>query len=228
MNTTGYVLYSGPSRLNQHPIIAILTLHSKNRKTGDMPQVWILPADVLPTKAAASGEDEAVCGDCAFRPVFTVGVREVKNCYVTLIHGPNQIWTGFHRGIYSTDWPPIINRPVRWGSYGDPAALPIRILMKLADTCAAGHTAYTHQWRRFQALRHYMMASVNNADEQAEATRQGWRTFRVIQENDEQEENVTGEIDCPYPRTTCFKCRLCDGKINLQDRRKNITVVAHL
>ena len=37
----GYVLHEGPSPFDGQPIVSIATLHSSNRKTGDMVQTWI-------------------------------------------------------------------------------------------------------------------------------------------------------------------------------------------
>ena len=43
----GYVLHEGPSPFDGQPIVSIATLHSSNRKTGDMVQTWILPRIAL-------------------------------------------------------------------------------------------------------------------------------------------------------------------------------------
>ena len=47
----GYVLHEGPSPFDGQPIVSIATLHSSNRKTGDMVQTWILPRDLHPLDA---------------------------------------------------------------------------------------------------------------------------------------------------------------------------------
>ena len=65
----GYVIWEGPSRLDGiQPIVAIVTMHSVNEKTGDMPQVWFLAQSAPPTTAAARGLDVGVCGDGALDP----------------------------------------------------------------------------------------------------------------------------------------------------------------
>jgi hypothetical protein len=240
----GYVTYEGPSRMDGAPIVAITTLHSSNRKTGDMPQVWILRQDLAPTQAASNGSDESICGDCAFRPILK---HKRPNgelaCYVTLIHGPNQIWKAYRQHRYP-DLPSdyVFDRPVRIGSYGDPAALPLRALRAFVQRCHAGWTAYTHQWKRYPGLAQVAMASVNNASEQQHAIFKGFRTFRVIQTQDSMPlligagtQAPNREIICPAgahaqfavgERTTCAKCRICDGRRD-QDRRANIVVHAH-
>ena len=229
----GYVLYDGPSRLGDgDSIVAILTMKSENRKTGNMPQVWMLRKDRAPTTASLEGTDDAVCAQCSLRLYLARGNPKKKNCYVTLIHGPNQIWKAYHAGNYSNIWPYLVDDPVRIGSYGDPAAVPLSVWKAFTARCYRGYTMYTHQWRRFSGLRHYAMASVDSAAEQHRAAQQGWRTFRIIQEEDTHPNNHIKEITCPATpeaghRTTCKKGRICDGKKGEYDRRKHITVAAH-
>ena len=47
----GFVLHEGESPFDGRLIVSIATLHSSNRKTGDMVQVWILPKDINPLDA---------------------------------------------------------------------------------------------------------------------------------------------------------------------------------
>ena len=42
----GFIIYDGPSMLDGEPIVAIATMKTSNRKTGEMVQVWILRSDV--------------------------------------------------------------------------------------------------------------------------------------------------------------------------------------
>jgi hypothetical protein len=248
-------VWEGPSRINGKKAVAIVTMKSVNAKTGNMPQVWFFAANKPPTEAARLGHDEAVCGDCAFRPYLK---KERENdeagCYVTLIHGPNQIWKGWKAGAYPAMPKGLqFDRPVRIGSYGDPATVPLRVLRQLAARCVGGWTGYTHQWRRFPGLRSICMASVNSEAEQALAVGSGWRTFRVIQANDYfpkvyesrhfgfTSDGRRQEIECPGgehdhngthyktgEHTTCDRCRICDGRHDgFKDLRKNIVVHAH-
>ena len=62
-NPTGYVIYRGPSLLDGAPIVAIATMQTSNRKTGNMVQTWILREDVSPVEASKAGADASVCGD---------------------------------------------------------------------------------------------------------------------------------------------------------------------
>ena len=60
---TSFIIYSGPSELDGAPIIVVATFASKNSKTGDMVQVWIMRADIAPHLAKHSGADSSICGD---------------------------------------------------------------------------------------------------------------------------------------------------------------------
>ena len=63
----GYVLHEGPSPFDGQPIVSIATLHSSNRKTGDMVQTWILPRDLHPLDVVKTGQDSCICGQCPHR-----------------------------------------------------------------------------------------------------------------------------------------------------------------
>ena len=64
------ILYDGPSAIDGAPIVAILTglaNASRNAGTGDMLQLYILRADMMPEVARHTGADAAICGDCPMR-----------------------------------------------------------------------------------------------------------------------------------------------------------------
>ena len=44
----GVILYSGPSRIDNEPIVVIATFDSDNEKTGKMIQTWIIRRDLSP------------------------------------------------------------------------------------------------------------------------------------------------------------------------------------
>ena len=80
---------------------------------------------------------------------------------------------------------------------------------------SAGRTGYTHAWRRMwaQALRPYVMASVDSVAEQDLARAMGWRTFRVRTEAEPLQAN---EFACPASpeggnKKQCIDCKACDG-----------------
>jgi hypothetical protein len=58
-------VWEGPSELDGAPIMLLLTglaKSSKNAKTGDLLQTWILRSDVAPHVAVKTGQDSSVCG----------------------------------------------------------------------------------------------------------------------------------------------------------------------
>ena len=60
----GAIIYSGPSRIDGAPIVAIAVWDSSNRKTGSMLQTYILRSDIDPRDANKYGEDFSICGTC--------------------------------------------------------------------------------------------------------------------------------------------------------------------
>lgn len=228
------VVYRGPSRLDGSPIVAVLTgtrKGSANRKTGPMAQLWILPDPEhagLPTEAAKSGADASVCGDCPLRPIMRAQGK--GGCYVNLGQAPQAVARKVLRGGYpyidARSMGPL-SVPLRFGAWGDPAALPLSLIRTLVRKAEAGHTGYTHAWRRFPALKAYMMASVDTVADAREATRKGWRFFQVLPMG-HAGDAPEGTIYCPATseggyRTTCDKCRLCAGA----GGAKSIAILAH-
>ena len=200
---TGYVVYE------DHKRIAVVTLSSKNDKTKDMMQLWILPRAFSPVAACANGHDAVVCGNCPHRP------KNNNSCYVNVGQAPQAVWKAYHRGRYprllGTDFSVLPKKAIRLGAYGDPAFLPIETIQALCAV-ATGWTGYTHQWRTCnQALRRYCMASTDSADETAIAHSRKWSTFRVKTAEDTL---LASERLCLSEAigANCDDCQLCDGK----------------
>ena len=62
------IIYRGPSEIDGQPIVAIAIAKSRNTKTGDMVQTYILCDNGLdPMLNNKLGHDRAICGDCKFR-----------------------------------------------------------------------------------------------------------------------------------------------------------------
>lgn len=227
-----YKVWEGASLIDGAPIMVLLTLHSKNVKTGDMTQLMILRSDKHPQEALEDGSDRSICGDCPHRP--QEGAK-VGSCYVRISHGPASLWRSYVKGgIPTIDLHKaaglLAGRSVRLGSYGDPAAVPAPIWTFLLGQ-AASHTGYTHQWRRPYAagLKSLCMASCDSISDEWDAMAMGWRTFTVIARGGAIRAN---QIVCPASKeagykTTCEKCRLCDGSSGLGDQRKDIVIVVH-
>ena len=239
MNDNGVVFWRGPSPLDGAPIVAILTgikRPSKNPKTGNQLQTWILREDIHPAEAKQSGADFSICGDCAHRGT---------SCYVNIM-GPTSIWRSYRAGNYReyTSLSSFIKKTLKWrslriGAYGDPALLPFKVWENLLQQKAKeigyqggkSWTGYTHQWRTCdQRYRHILMASVDTRQEAMEAHGLGWRTFRV----DHQEHGVLGPIPeqrCPASdemgnKITCEACTLCQGTSH-PSNNKSVVIVAH-
>jgi hypothetical protein len=189
-----------------------------------MLQTWILRADIPPSSAVELGSDRSICGDCRLRD---------GGCYVTLHHGPRSVFNAYHRGVYQhvdeigLAW--AEHRDIRFGAYGDPAAVPARVWYELAAR-ARSWTGYTHQWnqQKFQSLRFLLMASVDDPAEAWDARALGWRTYRIRLET---EPLLPFESICPASaeggnRLSCSECGQCDGA-RLHDLRYHYAVIAH-
>ena len=227
----GYVIYDGPSLIDGEPIVVIVNAlkASRNSKTGNMVQTYILRKDVHPVDANRTGSDYSICGDCKHRGD---GTGKQRSCYVILGHGPSTTYKAYQRGIYPHANPSYVSdivagRMVRLGAYGDPAAVPMYVWRALTAK-AEGWTGYTHQWRklsmspdypnadpRLHLAQKYLMASVDNKAELYEAHLMGWRTFRVGTDKLLPTSPIK-EVVCPASaeagkKTQCEACRACMG-----------------
>lgn len=214
----GFIVDRGISPIDGNPYVAIATLKSANRKTGDMVQVYILRADLSPLEAIASGADRSICGDCPHRRRWDAALqRYVRSCYVDVGKSVMSVFRAFVRGSYP-EYVPTLHarylrgRRLRWGAYGDPAIIAetvVRNLTALAD----GHTGYTHQWRHAWAswARGFFQASCDSFADYLAASNAGWRTFAVVPQG---AAPYSGKL-CPATaadsQAQCLTCRLCDG-----------------
>lgn len=214
--SNGVVLWEGASAIDGAPIVVIATglgRATRNEKTGDMVQTWVLRRDVAPHVAVKTGEDASVCGDCQHRPV------NGGSCYVKVFQAPLSVWNAYKRGVYpqvtlleASEL--VADRMVRFGSYGDPAAVPFGVWLALTLK-AKGWTGYTHQWRSCDpAFKRLCMASADSLGDLIEAQAQGWRTFRV--RTADEAPLAKREFVCPASaeaghKTACASCRACMG-----------------
>jgi len=226
-NPKGFVLTEFNSPLDNKPCVAILTLESENRKTGNMCQVWILLRDVNPVQAVEDGDDYSICGNCLHRKNRVTGAR---SCYVNVGQSPNSIWKAYKRGSYPDALDNIYavkrmlkGRSIRWGAYGDPALIPFPVF-ETFNEMAVTHTGYTHQWReKFAAIyKNYFQASCDGFQDYLDATAHGWRTFSVLPvgiKNNSFGKQCPATVDNSMAQ--CITCKLCDGA------KQNIFVEAH-
>jgi len=240
MKRNSIKIYDGPSLIDPDArrIVVILTglkSASTNTKTGDMLQTWIMLHATPPHTAQKTGEDSAVCGDCRLRPLLHDKDRGTKPCYVVTFQAARSTWAA-NRDAPVTPLHEVralvARRKVRVGSYGDPMAVPDYVWQ-----ATGSHTAYTHQWKSpYRLMRSTTMASVHSPAERTSARQKGYRTFRIITNT---AWNAWGganlmdnEILCPASKeagklTTCARCELCNGKLGINDNRKDIAIVAH-
>lgn len=232
-NNETFIIYNGPSLIDGESIVVLVQTGSRNRKTGDMVQTYILRSDIDPITASRTGADKSICGDCIHRGESHAGDSgQAKNrtCYVTLAHGPLGKYKAYKKGNYPsvTGHDNIralgLGRMVRLGTYGDPAAVPQYIWDSLVSA-AMGWTAYTHG--AINPAPDMIMTSADSRQQAESAWDRGERTFRVVSGL---ADVIKGkEVLCPASeeagkRVTCETCKLCAGS---SVKGKSVAIVAH-
>jgi len=233
----GLVLWEGPSLIDGQPIVVIATGvfgDSENRKTGNVIQTYILKKDMPPHFARRLGTDTSICGDCKH--------KEANTCYVNLCHGPIPVFNaylnnGYREYVDGVDSVFFKDKIVRFGSYGDPAAVPYEV-WKILSNISRGFMGYTHQWKTCdQRLKNLCMASVDSIRKENKefelARKMGWRTFRVygtVDGEKVQDVIADSEIVCPASKeggvlVSCEKCRICSGLS--KPSAKNVLIMFH-
>ncbi len=207
----GLLLYDGPSLIDGAPILAVLTgfqQPSRNAKTGDLLQAYILPSKVHPTRAVNRGADVSVCGTCPHRP------SQGGRCYVQTSFGAAGVWRSRERYLKVKDEVLQVllrGAAVRFGAWGDPAAVPLHAwLPLLAPGVLRLFTGYTHRWKELGENWQWLMASVDSVEEFTQAREAGWRTYRVKAPG---APLLPGEQTCLADAhgVPCVKCGGCDG-----------------
>jgi len=216
------IIYEGESVLDGVPIVAIATgleLASSNPKTGKMVQVFILLQDMAPHYATQTGQDISVCGNCPHRH-FNNGA-----CYVDPSKAAFSVWKKYKNGGYADiDLDAFQGRAIRWGAYGDPAAIPFNALLPVLDVSDLdGSTGYTHQLNHINfdyRIGMFCQVSADTPKQAIKAQSMGYKTFRVV-----------GDINALLPEETvclnttieltCAECKLCNGV------SENIVIAMH-
>jgi hypothetical protein len=245
----GVIFFEGKSEIDGSPIVGIATWGSENVKTGNLVQTWIIRSDMHPVVAINEGEDSSICGDCplrgAIRPIEEKThkgkfdgetVNKHRACYVLVYNAPAQIYNKYKSGGYpklTEDFAKnFFGLGLRYGSYGDPVAIPAKSWETLEKLCTGGVApGYTHQWKnkKFSKWKTKLMASTHSLKENGDAHASGWRTFRTV---NNLTEISSDEIVCPASpeagnKKTCAMCGACDGRRNKSDARKSIAIVSH-
>lgn len=221
----GYVLHIDSDK-HVAVIATGFATKSANRKTGNMVQIWIIRTDISPVAAVKTGQDEAICFNCIHRGDLATGRK--RSCYVNVGQAPNGVYKAYRNNKYPflpmSQYEHFFSgRAVRFGAYGDPAAIP-EIIVRRISGHAKRHTGYTHQWQSAEWLKPYVMASCDSPAQFLQATHHGWRSFRVSRDLVAQ----PSEILCPASaeagnRTQCASCGLCNGA----GTTKNIFIPVH-
>ena len=223
--SNGTIIYQGQSLIDGKDIVVIYFNGSKNKKTGNMAQTYIIRSDIDPLLASKTGADYSICGNCKHRgtPTNDPNRKQAINrtCYVKLFQGVLAVYKSFMKGNYSVvnhhnDIQSLgENQVVRLGTYGDPSAVPSYIWNSLLSK-AKKHTGYTHQSKIASAdvRADQCMMSADTYEESKQFWSKGFRTFRVLQKNEELDKQ--NEVLCPASkeagkRTTCEQCVLCSG-----------------
>lgn len=216
---TGYLLHEGV--INQLPFVAIATLKTSNRKTGNMVQIWFLLRDINPVQAVKNCIDSfTVCSGCPF--------ASGAGCYVNVGQAPLGIWKAYKRGRYTQlepkDYATVFSgRKVRFGAYGNPSLLPLAMVKAIAQA-SAGWTGYFHDWRTNPYAKQYaafFMASTETQDSYRLASSLGFRSFHVSP--NKPEDAIECLADSTNGRVQCATCKLaCNG-----GERRNVWIAPH-
>jgi hypothetical protein len=230
----GYIAYEGPSEIDGAPIVVIVNKieGSKNAKTGDIVQSFIIRSDVNPVEALKTGADASICGDCVHRPITAKETGEPP-CYVNVGRSVLAVYNAYKRGRYvradvETIALALAGKSLRIGTYGDPAAAPVLMWQRVSRYVIA-RAGYSHQWQSkgfdHSAWAPLVMASADSIDQAALANLYGMRTFRVSIGIDKQ----PGETICPASveggrKATCADCMLCGGTTK---KAKDVVIADH-
>ena len=229
-------LYTTTNHLGQECVINVQH-GSKNSKTGDGVQIFILPMSWITNGKEKMSDDTASCMDCIH--------SKLKNgsCYVRkgfAEYGLKSKVNSLHKQYLSGDLilrslneligiegPKLKGKFVRFGAYGEPVLLGPQVTKKISNL-ALNFTGYTHQWHipQYEWSKKYFMASVESNALMEKANSKGFRTFRV-------RTKLNGlhasEIICPASKeggrkVTCNNCVLCKGA---SSKAKSIVIIKH-
>jgi len=201
----GFILHRGTK--NGFPYVAIVTMETSNRKTGNIAQIWFLLENENPVQAVQSGIDaKTICDGCPF--------ASGNGCYVNVGQAPLAIWKAYNRGLYEDLFPKDYSeafkaRKIRFGAYGNPTLLPLSLVKAIA-TASAGWTGYFHDWQSnplTSEYAKYFMVSTETENSRIQAEKAGYRYFHVSPVKPENALECLSETK----GMECSQCRLCAG-----------------
>lgn len=212
-------------------VVANFQFGTSNRKIGwNAIQAFFIPKAMVKHGGFDTKHDSTVCFDCPMSGSNGGGCYTHKGL---ARHGLNaKVGAMARKGIkYVTENELLkhIGGYVRFGAYGEPILLPLRLVKRIVAKCTTW-TGYTHQWMHYPEYSDYFMASVETVTEAMLAESLGWRWFLVIDKknmnlpdgftlegNALKHDGVTIAINCPASKEAgrkakCNTCGLCRGK----------------
>ena len=215
-------VWTGPSRIEGSPLVVLVTglESSSNSKTGNMVQSYILRSDMDPLGALRTGADTAMCGGCIHKAKAYDGTTwSERSCYVRVEQAPLGMYRARDRGnvprVTLSELSELTRgRPVRLGTYGDPASVPLAIWDAYCRY-ATMWTGYTHQSanKRLRDVLKYCQISADSQGDALAARASGIGSFRVLAQG---ESALPFEMVCPASEeagkvATCATCKACSG-----------------
>jgi len=161
-----------------------------------------------------------MCGGCIHKAKAYDGTTwSERSCYVRVEQAPLGIYRARARGnvprVTLSELSELTRgRPVRLGTYGDPAAVPLAVWDAYTAN-AVGWTGYTHQSsnKRLRDVLKYCQISADSPGDSLAARASGIGSFRVLAQG---ESALPFEMVCPASEeagkvATCATCKACSG-----------------
>lgn len=163
-------LWSGPSALDPSRRVALVLTVGGNSKTGDVHSLAIYDLDASDGEPIGAG-----CGAC---PLHLAGSCYVESFFADIRHHKRRFADrASFPVIRRSEWSRYLWKRVRFGSYGDPSSLPVK-LIEAVTGMVPGFMGYTHFWATCdQSLRRFFLASCETLQQVEAARALGWRVF---------------------------------------------------
>ena len=213
------------SNLAQGREVLLIAKNKANKKTGHMVQLAILDPSINPEKIDKTVENGQGCDNrcSAFEGCYVQAFKFHVSSFTRILDDYN---SGILPKMSHDEFCKllqVLGLQVRFGEFGDPAAIPENIIDDIASSCN-GWTGYTHYWQveEFQSLKRYFMASVESKLDYDIAKYLGWNCFYVNGQSDKALRIVPCLFDVLGKQ--CDKCMLCNGT---SGKQVDIVIEAH-